>query len=783
MLKNYFKTALRSLLRYKIYSFINVAGLALGLASFLMIFLYVENELSYDKFNKNYEDVYRVVGDGYARTPASLAAALKNDFPEIRNTARIAKTGKVLMSMGEKRFYEENGFLGDPSILQVFTFPLISGNPNKALMEPLSILLTQETAKKYYGSENPIGKVLRYDDKYDLKVTGVLRDVPANSHFHFDFLISMSTANDIYGKDFLTNTLNTTVYTYVQLENPNQADEIQKGFLSFVKKYYAGFVESMKPTLSLQPLSSIHLYSNLGGEIEPNGDIKYIYLFSAVGMLILFMACINYMNILTARYSSRIKEIGVRKVLGANQLALIRQFIGESILTAFISLVVAVVLLELFLPAISSLIDRTLTLEFKRNFWLIAAMIGVPLIAGIISGSYPAFILSSFHPSQIFRKTSCGQFSGSSVIRILVIFQFLISTSLIISTVIISDQLHYIRNKNLGFDKENIVVLPLREDNTRKHYEVLKSALLRNTSVSSVSASSVLPGDVQYYTSVKWNENGWSKTMDFIYADYDFIKTYKMEIEKGRDFSKSFGGDLKGAYILNETAIKNIGWKNPIGKRFQAAVLNEGKVIGVVKDFNYKSLRKKIDPLFIAVNPDNLNYLSVRISAKNTPASLNYIRDEWIKIFPESPFEYFFFDSHLDALYKSESKLASMFDWFSALAIIIACLGLFGLASISTIKRTKEIGIRKVLGAPVIKIVGLISKEFILLVLIANLIAWPLTWYGVDKWLHVFAYRINLQILTFLFVSCGIMAMVLFVVALLAIKAANAKPVESLRYE
>ncbi len=527
------------------------------------------------------------------------------------------------------------------------------------------------------------------------------------------------------------------------------------------------------------PLRDIHLHFNADSAAVRENMNVYL----AIAIFILLIACANFVNLSTARATGRMQEVGMRKVLGADRLALIRQFIGESILTAFISLVVAVVLLELFLPAISSLIDRTLTLEFKRNFWLIATIIGVPLIAGIISGSYPAFILSSFHPSQIFRKTSYGQFSGSSVIRILVIFQFLISTSLIISTVIISDQLHYIRNKNLGFDKENIVVLPLREDNTRRHYEVLKSVLLRNTSVSSVSASSVLPGDVQYYTSVKWNENGWNKTMDFIYADYDFIKTYKMEIEKGRDFSKSFGSDLKGAYILNETAVKNIGWKNSIGQKFQAAVLNEGKVIGVVKDFNYQSLRNKINPLFIAVNPDNLNYLSVRISVKNTPASLNYIRDEWKKIFPQSPFEYFFFDSHLDALYKSESKLASMFDWFSALAIIIACLGLFGLASISTIKRTKEIGIRKVLGAPVIKIAGLISKEFIILVLIANLIAWPLTWYGVDKWLHVFAYRINLQILTFLFVSCGIMAMVLFVVALLAIKAANAKPVESLRYE
>ena len=786
MLKNYLKIAVRNILRQKEFSVISITGLILGLTSFLFIFLYVHDEMSYDRFNENYEKIFRVVGSEndngkismYARTPAPLADALMNEYPGIVNTVRIAREEKVLLSSEGKKFYEENVFFVDPSFLTIFTFPLIAGNRNTVLTEPLCVLLTERAANKYFGKTNPVGKTLWYNDKYNLKITGILKDVSANSHFHFDFLISMASTNEIYWKDFSTNIMNTSVYTYILMNKPEQAQEIQSKFPSFLKKYYGGFFDFFKPTLILQPLSRIHLYSNIGGEIEPNGDIKYIYIFSAIGLIILLMACINYMNILTACYSRRIKEIGVRKVLGANRLVLIKQFIGESILTAFIAFFIMVIISMLFLPLINLLIDHTLVLDIKQNYELIATMVIVTLLTGIISGIYPAFILSSFNPSAIFGKSFHGRFSDSFVIKILIVFQFMISTGLITSTIIISEQLGYIRNKKLGFEKNHIVVLPLREDFTRKKFEILKNRLLQDANVLSASASSVLPGDVKYYTSVNWNGSGKGNTMDFIYADYDFLKTYKIEIAQGRDFSKNFGSDLKNGYLLNEEAVKEIGWKEPIGQKF-----NDGSVIGVVKNFHYKSLYEPLKPLFIAVNPDNVDFLAVRINSKNVPASLEYMHKAWKEIFPQSPFEYFFFDSHLDKLYKTETKLASIFNWFCGLAIMISSLGLIGLTSISIVKKNKEIGIRKVFGASVISVTNLISKEFLILVLLANLLVSPLVWLGMNMWLQDFAYRIEISLWVFI-LSGGIALLIaLATISIQSIKAATANPVEALRYE
>jgi len=786
MFKNYFKIALRNIVRQKTFSTISITGLVLGLTSFLIIFLYVFNELSYDRFNGNYEKIFRVASGSnnngtrsyYARTPAPIADELKKEFPGIANTSRLAIEEKVLLSSGAKRFYEENVFFVDPSFLTIFTYPQIAGDRNNALIEPMCVLLTESAADKYFGKTNSIGKTLRYNDKYDLIITGVLKDAPANSHFHFDFLISMASTSQIYGSDFATNRMNTSVYTYLLLNRSEYAQQIERKLPSFLKNYYGGLLDFIQPTLTLQPLSQIHLYSNIGGEIEANSDIKYIYIFSVVGLMILLMACINYMNILTAGYSKRIKEIGVRKVLGANRPVLIKQFIGESILTAFLAFFITIIISFLFLPVINSLIGRTLILDIKQNYELIIIMVIVTLLTGIISGIYPAFILSSLNPSAIFGKSLHGRFSGAFVIRTLIVFQFMISTGLIISTIIISEQLNYIRNKKLGFEKNHIVVLPLREDYTRKNYEILKNALLQDPQISSISASSVLPGDVKYYSSVSWDGSGYDKTMDFIFADYDFLKTYKVEIAQGRDFSKDFGSDLKNGYILNEEAVKEIGWKEPIGKKF-----NDGLVIGIVKNFHYKSLYEPVKPLFISVNPDNINFLSIRINSKNVTASLDYVQQSWKGIFPQSPFEYFFFDNHLDKLYKSETKFASIFNWFSGLAIMISCLGLIGLTSISVVKKNKEIGIRKVLGESVEGIVFMITKEFVIIIFVANIIAWPVAYYFMSKWLEDFAYRIELS--WWMFLASGVItfAIALLTVSLQAVKAATANPVDSLKYE
>jgi putative ABC transport system permease protein len=751
----------------------------------------VQNQLSYDKYNKNYNNIYRIAetyniygnSEKGAMTPIPLANALSNEFPAIVNTVRLFKTDKVSISSGNKNFYEDKVFLTDPSILKVFTLPIIQGNANALLNEPMTVCITQNTARKYFGNKEAVGKIIRFDNKYNLKVTGVLKNIPSNSHFHFNLLISMRSAPEIYGGNFFTN--NTKVYSYILLKNRKSLQGIENKLEPFLKKYYNNGImyNAFKPSISLQPLSTIHLYSNIGSELESNGDIRYVYIFSAIAILVLLMACINYMNILTARYSNRIKEVGIRKVLGADRPNLFKQFFVESCLIALISLILAIAITELFLPKINSILNIKLSLNFFRNFGLLSLIIISVSIIGIIAGSYPAFLLSSFNPAKIFRVTPYDQFSSKFIIKILVVFQFLISTGIIISSVVITKQLNFIQNKKLGLDKENIVILPLREDYTRKHYKVLKNTILKNVDISSVTASSVLPGDVKGFTSVKWNGSSYNKTMDFILCDYDFIKSFKIKLLEGRDFSQKYGTDTKKAYLLNQSAVEEIGWKNPIGQSFISSSLGEGKVIGVVKDFNYKSLQHAIKPLFIAIAPDQLNYIIIRIKANKIVPGLDYIKSSWKKIFPQSPYEYSFFDKHLDLLYKSDNKLSSLFDIFSALAIVIASLGLYGLASISTIKKTKEIGIRKILGASNSSIVSIIFKEFILLVLLANVLAWPIVWLGMNKWLQAFAYKFQLNIWPFLIVTFCLVVASLIIISLRAIKAATANPVKSLRYE
>jgi len=790
-LKTFLKTALRSLVRRKGISLINISGLALGLAGFLIISLYVQNELSYDKYNANYKRIVRVTEIDssastpleYARTPAPLAEALRREFPAITNTVRLVKSEKVLVSSGERRFYEENAFFADPSILSVFTFPLSIGDAQTALSEPRAILLTEQTARRYFGDADPSGRLVRWDNRYDLKVTGVLKDVPQNSHFHFDCVVSLSSAKEILGEDFLTNDVNTSVYTYLLLNGRGEDLGFRENIAAFVKNYYRSNAFHARSMLVFQPLSEIHLHSDMGGELEPNGDVRYVYIFSLVGFLILLMACMNYTNILTVRYAERRKEIGVRKVLGADRFAIVRQFVGESTVTAALSAVGAVALVELVLPALNLSIDRELIPAFGWNFELDAVLVVSVLLTGVISAGYPSIVLSSLRPVQVFRGSVQGPFAGLSVMRLLVVLQFLISTGLIVSTAIISQQLEFIRTTRIGFDREHIIVLPLREKASRNACELLKSRILQNTAVISAAATSVLPGDVEYYTSVMWNGSGFAHTMDYIYADEDFLKTFGIELAEGRDFSKAIAGDMNAAYLLNETAANDIGWKDPIGQRFTASALREGTVIGVVKDFHYKSLHERIKPLFVALASGNTNYLSIRIRPGNTPAVISSIRDEWGKVLPQSPFEFFFFDRHLDRLYKSDNRLGAMFNWLAGLAIAIACLGLFGLAFISTARKRREIGIRKVFGASPGAIVRLVSGEFVALVMLANLIAWPLTLLVMNRWLEGFAYRISPGIWVFVISSSLILFSAMCVVVVQALRAASANPVDSLRYE
>ena len=795
MFKNYLTIAVRNLVRHKVYSLINLSGLAIGMACCILIMLYVQYEFSYDRYHENVEQIYRVIGEGKigdeisqgAQMPGPLAPALLNDFPEIISATRIKNVENVLISYGEKRFYEERAFFADPSIFEVFSFALIKGNPKTALQPPYSIVITEEMAKKYFGDDDPMGKIISYDNRYDFKITGVLQNIPDNSHFKFDFLASLACANDLFGNGYLEDWLNWGIYTYVLVRNDFSPAELSQQFPEFVKKYLGeGWATYFQQQLHLQPLKRIHLHSNLWGEIEPNSNINYIYLFSAIAFVILLIACINYINLSTARSATRAKEVGMRKAVGANRLQLAKQFLGESIFLSFIALLLAVALVELFLPAFSSLMDRKLVVNYYGNRLLLPGLIGIALFVGIVSGSYPAFFLSAFQPLGMLRKTLKTGLGHSKPRRILVVLQFVISIVLIIATMIIYSQLNYVRTKKLGFNKEQVVVIPIRDNTVRQRYESVKTELLQNSSITGATAASYLPGGIKWIQSFWWEgiQDDDDNTMAFDCVDHDFIETFEIELAAGRDFSKDFITDAKEAYILNEAAVRKTGWDSPIGKKFSAITRNdEGSVIGVVKDFHFKSLHKKIEPLVLYIKPESFNYLSVRIRPSNISGTLDFIKERWNEFSPNRPFEYFFFDEYFDRLYKAEEKLGKIFGSFSLLAIFIACLGLFGLASFATEQRTKEIGIRKVLGASISGIVLLLSKDFTKLVIVSNLIAWPIAYWAMSRWLQDFAYRINIGLGTFLLAGAIALVIALLTVSLQAIKAALANPVEALRYE
>ena len=789
MFKNYLTIAIRNLVRHKGYSLINIAGLAIGMACCLLIVLYVQYEFSYDRYHENVEQIYRVVDESGAQTPGLMAPALLDDFPPIIHATRIKHFEKALISYGNKRFYEDRVFFADPSVFEVFTFPLIKGNSKTALQAPYSMVITQEMAGKYFGEDDPIGKTITYDNKHDFTITGVLENVPQNSHFKFDFLVSFATASDVFPNAGLDKwNYWSATHTYVLLPKDYPPTELEQQFPDFVIKYLGkGWVESFQTRLHLQPLKQIHLHSNLWGEIEPNSDIKYIYLFSAIAFSILLIACINYMNLSTARYANRAREVGMRKVLGANRIQLIKQFMGESILMAFIALLLAAALMELFLPAFCSLIDRELVVNYLDNWLLLPDIIGIAMFVGIVSGSYPAFYLSAFQPLAVLRKTLQTGLARSRLRRALVVLQFVISVVLIIATIIIYGQLNYIRNRKLGFNKEQVVVLPIRDNHVRQKTESVKNELRQNPNIISATASSYIPGGMKWITSFSWEgqRDDEDNTMGFSCIDHDFIQTFEIELVAGRDFSRDFVTDAKQAFIINEAAVKKTGWNSPIGKRVTRFYPEfvQGSVIGVIKDFHLESLYKTIKPLVLLIDPEGFQYLSVRIRPNDIPGTLDFIKKKWTEFSPNRPFEYFFLDNYFDKLYKAEEKLGQIFGYFTFLAIFIACLGLFGLASFATEQRTKEIGIRKVLGASIVGIVLLLSKDFTKLVIVSNLIAWPIAYYAMNRWLQDFAYRINIGVGTFLLAGAIALIIALLTVGFQAVKAALANPVEALRYE
>jgi putative ABC transport system permease protein len=791
MFWNYLKITWRNIKRYKGYSSINIIGLAVGLACCILILLWVQDELSYDRFHAQTDDLYRAVTEFHKTEPAAhywpvcapLAPALKEDYPEIIKATRLRRLGRgQLIKYGDKSFLESQVCLTDPDFFEMFTFPLVQGDPASVLSNPNSLVITEEMAAKYFGLENPLGKTLNINNEYDFSVTGIMKNVPHNSHLQFDFLLPFIRIED-FEKDWavLDNWTLSGFATYVLLQKGTSLQEINHKIKDYIQKHVA----KSKDLLYLQPLKDIHLYSShIQFGIEGQGNIKYVYIFSVVAFFVLVIACINFMNLATARSSNRAKEVGLRKVVGARRPQLIGQFFSESVLMALLSLILAVVLVELFLPAFRNLSGKPLESGFSGNINILLAIVVMTLITGFISGTYPALFLSSLRPVKVLKGRLKTEGRGYLFRKILVVSQFSLSILLIICTVLISNQVDYMRNRKLGLDKEQVVYLPIRSELVEK-YDPLKIELLKNTEIRNVAASSNIPtyGVILTLDYITWEGKDPEDTrvLHATSTGYDFIETLNMEMVEGRSFSEEHPSD-ENAVVINETAQKIIAMEDPVGKRLMLGD-TELLIIGIVKDYHFKSLHSEIEPLLLINAPSLYRYILIKLDSGDIPGTLANIESTWKTFFPETPFEYHFLDEAYDRLYRTEQRMGTLFNYFTGLAIFISCLGLFGLASFMAEKRTKEIGIRKILGASVSGMVILLNREFIKWVLIANIVAWPVAYYAMSKWLQGFAYRTNMGVWNFALAALAAFAIAVATVSFQSLKAATANPADSLRYE
>ena len=801
MFKNYLKITLRNIKNHKGYSFINVFGLVTGLTSCILIVSYVLYELSYDKYHKNADRIFRLAASvdmsgkttKLAVTDAPAALALINDYPEVLDAVRFYRVQKVPVEYKDRQFYEENIFLADKSVFNVFSFKLLAGDPTTALQNPFSVVITEEIAKKYFADEDPLGQVFKFNNQVDLNITGVVKDVPENSHFKFDILGSIQF---MYAQSSrrMQQWLNSDFYTYILLSEKFNYRDLELKFPAFIDKYIGEVLKGtgIKFEFFLQPLTSIHLHSRLEAEITGNSDITYIYVFIVIAVFILLIACINYMNLATARSNTRAGEIGMRKILGSDRGKLIKQFLGESLLYSLFSLVVAFMLALIIFPVFSSISGRNLGINFARFPWLIPGFLIIAVFTGISAGSYPAFFLSSFKPIRILRGNLSHGRSALLFRNTLVIIQFVISITLIIGTFIILNQLKFMKNRRLGFDKEHVVVLPIMDGGIRRSLETIKEDLLSYEGIKSVGAASHIPGErppSHAFIPEGFSENQTQLMMD-INCDWDFITTMEMEIIEGRNFSRDFSLDRNQSVIINETAAKKYGWEKAVGKTIQVirgsganTRIIEKTVIGVVKDFHMVSMHKKIVPVCIRNESSPLNYIFIRTRPGDIVNAMGFIREKWKTVDPNRPFEYLFLDENFDRQYKADERLSEIFACFTLLSIFIACLGLFGLASFTTSQRTKEIGIRKVMGASVSGIVLLLSKNFLKWLILANIIAWPVSYYFMQQWLQNFAYRTSINIAFFIFAGILTLIIAVITISFQSVKAAKTNPVNSLKYE
>ncbi len=799
MFKNYFKIALRNILNQKFYSIINIVGLSIGISACILVGLYIRQDFSFDKYHKNADRIYRVgfsitqegITERSAQSPALLAPTLKNISPEIKKITRICYSQSALVEFEEKRFYEDKLTYGDSTFFEIFTYETLAGNKNEFLRKTNSMVITESSAKKYFGDESPLGKELKINNKFIFEIVGVIKDVPLNSHFKFDFIGTYSSLDKMPEGNYL-NQWGATFgsYAYMLVQPGFNKYEFENKNRNFFKTY-AG-IRDDGWRVFLTPLLDIHLNSNLPNEIEENSSIVRILVLSAIVLFILMLACINFINLATARASKRAAEIGIRKVLGAYRVQLIKQFLSESVILSMVSLALSIATVIMVKPFFSNLVGTEILFDINNSWGSILIIFSGVFLLGILAGIYPALFVSSYQPIKVIKGStfsSDGKKSTFFLRKGLVVLQFSISIVLIAGTIIANLQLSFMQNYNMGFEKEFMIVLPAH-GNIGDKYETIKSELKNINGVINATAGRGAPiSDNNIGTECRpkglTSPEGFPISVNSI--DYDYMNQFGIKMVAGRYFSKEFSTDFPNAMVVNETMVKNLGFKNPqdaIGKSYFIS-LNEFKpqIIGVSKDFNSNSLHNEMMAQVFMINPNWFKEFVVKVNSKNISATIGGLKDVMTKFYPEFPFEYHFLDESIDKMYKSEARYSNVISTFSAIALFIACLGLLGLTSYVTEQRKKEIGIRKVLGASVSNIMQIISSEFLVLVAIANLIAWPAAYYFMNKWLNDFAYRIDISLWTFVIAGGLALFLAMLTVSFQAVKAAVANPVKSLKYE
>ena len=795
MIKNYLTTALRNLWKRRAFSLINILGLSVGMTACFLIFLYVRFELSYDSYHSKADRTYRLVCD--VRTPTETIKAngpawpvlpnMKPVFPEIESAVRVA-TVSFLFRKGDIKYQEENSLLADPDFFKVFDFPLLQGDPNTCLKEPFSAVFSATTAKKYFGNTDPIGQTILLAQKgWPVKVTGVMKDLPENSQVSGDVIVSMSTET-LHLNQGLEDDWQWSNYhprCYLLLKPNTNIRALEDKFPAFIEKREGEAMRSqqMASTLSLEPLKTVYLYSTRDG--SKNGNYKNVYLFSFIAAIILLIACINFVNLTTARSAERAKEVGIRKVIGALQAQLAGQFAGESIILCLIAACLSLFFAGLLIPEFNQLSGKTISHGvFEHPAYIVlffAASLGIGLLAGI----YPALVLSSFKPAIVLKGRFATGSRGSLLRKGLVFVQFTLSIGFIIATIVVYNQLKYMRDQDLGFDKQQLMIINTEGD---PHQKAFRQSLKEVPGVVSASLTSDVPGTETLILNCQIeNVKGDLQVanMSSYFVDWDYIDQYKIKMVAGRAFSRDFLTDTTQAMVINEAAAKMFGYPTPqqaVGRRF-SQVGRMGRIIGVMKDFHFRSLQEEIKPLAMRIEPDFCYLVSVKVSTDHLPATLSAIENKWKSIVPYRPLLYYFLDEHFDRQYRSEERFGKLFLYFTVLAIFISCMGLFGLASYSILQRTKEIAVRKVMGASMAGIVNLLSRDFLQLVVISFVVASPVTWWLMHQWLQDFAYRVSISVWDFLAAGTLVVLITLLTISLKAVNAAVANPIKSLRAE